>query len=124
MTIIAILVVGLSVAILYYTFAVQSHWDSAICYDKQPENRCPYPANRRSRTVENQAQFRDGARNGRSWIVEYFPWAYIESSPGQYNWTHADLVINHANRQGLTVIARMGFVPEIGSARREPLISI
>ncbi|CAN5730075.1 hypothetical protein BH10CHL1_BH10CHL1_13190 [soil metagenome] len=49
---------------------------------------------------------------GASWIVEYFPWGYIEPKPGQYNWAHADLVIDHANRQGLTVIARMGFVPE------------
>ena len=49
---------------------------------------------------------------GAPWIVEYFPWAYIEESPGRFNWAHADLVIDHANRQGLTVVARMGFVPE------------
>lgn len=48
---------------------------------------------------------------GAPWIVEYFPWAYIEEQPGRYNWTHADQVIAHANRQGLTVIARLGFVP-------------
>ena len=49
---------------------------------------------------------------GAPWIVEYFPWAYIEETRGRYNWVHADLVIEHANRQGLTVIARLGFVPE------------
>lgn len=49
---------------------------------------------------------------GAPWIVEYFPWAYIESEPGQYNWVHADQVVAHANRQGLKVIARLGFVPE------------
>ena len=49
---------------------------------------------------------------GAPWIVEYFPWAYVESRPGRYDWTHHDLVIDHANRQGLTVIARLGFVPE------------
>ncbi len=49
---------------------------------------------------------------GASWIVEYFPWAYIEPSPGRYDWTHADLVVDHARRQGLTVIARLGMVPE------------
>lgn len=49
---------------------------------------------------------------GAPWIVEYFPWAYIEASRGQYNWVHADTVVNHANRQGLTLIARLGFVPE------------
>jgi GH35 family endo-1,4-beta-xylanase len=49
---------------------------------------------------------------GATWIVEYFPWAYYEPSPGRYDWTHADLVVDHARRQGLTVIARLGFVPE------------
>jgi hypothetical protein len=49
---------------------------------------------------------------GATWIVEYFPWAYYEPEPGRYDWTHADLVIDHARRQGLTVIARLGFVPE------------
>jgi hypothetical protein len=49
---------------------------------------------------------------GAPWIVEYFPWAYIEETRGRYNWVHADQVIDHANRQGLTVIARLGFVPE------------
>ncbi len=49
---------------------------------------------------------------GTPWIVEYFPWAYSESRPGQYNFNHADLVVDHANRQGLTVIARLGMVPE------------
>ena len=49
---------------------------------------------------------------GAPWIVEYFPWAYAEPSQGRYDWSHHDLVIDHATRQGLTVIARLGFVPE------------
>jgi hypothetical protein len=49
---------------------------------------------------------------GAPWIVEYFPWAYVEEQPGRYNWTHNDLVIDHANRQGLQVIARLGYVPQ------------
>jgi hypothetical protein len=49
---------------------------------------------------------------GATWTVEYFPWAYHEPSPGNYDWAHADLVADHARRQGLTVIARLGFVPE------------
>jgi len=49
---------------------------------------------------------------GAPWVVEYFPWAYVEEQKGRYNWVHADQVIAHANRQGLTVIARLGFVPE------------
>ncbi len=48
---------------------------------------------------------------GAPWIVEYFPWAYMEEQPGRYNWTHADQVVDHANRQGLTLIARLGYVP-------------
>ncbi len=49
---------------------------------------------------------------GAPWIVEYFPWGYYEPEPGRFDWNHPDLVIDHANRQGLTVIARLGFVPE------------
>ncbi len=49
---------------------------------------------------------------GAPWIVEYFPWAYREPLPGFFDWSHSDLVINHASRQGLHVIARLGFVPE------------
>jgi len=48
---------------------------------------------------------------GAPWIVEYFPWAYYEPRKGFFNWEHADLVVNHAVTQGLTVIARLGFVP-------------
>ena len=49
---------------------------------------------------------------GAPWIVEYFPWSYYEPKPGNFQWDHPDLVIDHANRQGLTVIARLGLVPE------------
>lgn len=49
---------------------------------------------------------------GAPWVVEYFPWAYIEEQPGRYNWTHADLVVDHAARQGLTLIARLGYAPQ------------
>jgi hypothetical protein len=46
---------------------------------------------------------------GASWIIEYFPWAYSEPEPDVYRWEHADMVIGHARRQGLQVIARVGF---------------
>ncbi len=49
---------------------------------------------------------------GSPWIVEYFPWAYIQPEPDRWKWTHSDQVIQHADRQGLTTIARLGFVPE------------
>ncbi len=48
---------------------------------------------------------------GAPWIVEYLPWAYAEPSPGNYDWSNAERIIEHADRQGLTVIARLGFVP-------------
>jgi polysaccharide biosynthesis protein PslG len=49
---------------------------------------------------------------GASWVVEYFLWAAHEPARGVYDWTHADLVVDHALNQGLTVIARLGYVPE------------
>ncbi len=49
---------------------------------------------------------------GATWVVDYFPWGYIENAEGEYDWTHADAVVDHAQRQGLTLIARLGFVPE------------
>jgi hypothetical protein len=49
---------------------------------------------------------------GASWIVEYFPWLYLQpDGPDTYDWKHADLVIDEAHRQGLTVIARIDGVP-------------
>lgn len=48
---------------------------------------------------------------GAPYVVEFFPWAYIENQKGEYDWEHADTMIDHARQQGLTVIARLGFVP-------------
>ena len=55
---------------------------------------------------------------GAPWVVEYFPWAYIEPEPGRFSWDHADSVIAHAENQGVRVIARLGMVP--GWARPAP----
>lgn len=49
---------------------------------------------------------------GASWIVEYFPWAYVELAPGSYEWGHADTVINAAVDRGLTLVARIDMVPD------------
>lgn len=49
---------------------------------------------------------------GAPWIVEYFPWAYYEPHPGVYDWGHPDVVVRHARAQGLTVVARLGLVPQ------------
>jgi hypothetical protein len=49
---------------------------------------------------------------GAPWVVEYFPWPYIEPEEDAFTWGHSDVVIKHAQNQGLTVIARLGWVPE------------
>lgn len=48
---------------------------------------------------------------GAPWIVEYFPWPYMEPAQGKFVWDHSDQVINHAHSQGLRVIARLGWAP-------------
>lgn len=48
---------------------------------------------------------------GAGTIVEFFPWPYVESEQGHYDWAFADRLIRHAQNQGLTVIARLGLVP-------------
>lgn len=48
---------------------------------------------------------------GAPYVVEFFPWAYIENQKGEFDWQHADEMVDHARAQGLTVIARLGFVP-------------
>ncbi|MCY4527399.1 MAG: hypothetical protein OXB89_12430 [Anaerolineaceae bacterium] len=48
---------------------------------------------------------------GAGTIVEFFPWAYFENSPGNLDWQRADRILRHADNQGLRVIARMGLVP-------------
>ncbi len=48
---------------------------------------------------------------GATTIVEFFPWAYLESTEDYYDWEPADRILRHARNQGLTVIARMGLVP-------------
>ena len=49
---------------------------------------------------------------GAGTIVEFFPWAYIEGSEDQYDWSSADRIVRHARNQGMHIIARLGLVPE------------
>ena len=44
-------------------------------------------------------------------IVEFFPWAYIESQEDRYDWANADRLVRQAQNQGVRIIARMGLVP-------------
>lgn len=58
---------------------------------------------------------------GASWIVEFFPWAYYHSEGGGFAWSHPDMVVHHANAQGLQVIARLGLTPEWARPPDTPL---
>jgi hypothetical protein len=56
---------------------------------------------------------------GAPWVVEYFPWPYIEPEEGRFDWSHADAVVRHAENQGLMLIARLGWVPAWARPRPE-----
>ncbi len=58
---------------------------------------------------------------GAPWIVEFFPWAYYHGEDGGFAWNHPDMVIRHAQAQGLTVIARLGLTPEWARPPDTPL---
>lgn len=48
---------------------------------------------------------------GADTIVQFFPWAYFEPSDGVYTWNQADMIVRHAENQGIRIIARLGLVP-------------
>lgn len=58
---------------------------------------------------------------GSPWIVEFFPWAYYHAEDGGIAWGHPDMVIAHAEAQGLKVIARLGLTPEWARPKDTPL---
>jgi hypothetical protein len=50
---------------------------------------------------------------GATWIVDLFPWAYAQPrSRYGFDWAGSDMVVEHASRQGLTVVARLDIVPQ------------
>lgn len=58
---------------------------------------------------------------GAMWIVEFFPWAYYQAEDGSIAWEHPDLVIGHAQANGLKVIARIGYTPDWARPPDTPL---
>ena len=48
---------------------------------------------------------------GAGWLVEYFPWAYMEPERGKFDWAHSDMVVGAAHSRGLKVVARLDMVP-------------
>jgi ABC-type amino acid transport substrate-binding protein len=60
-----------------------------------------------------QRTFEMAREMGAAWDVEYFPWNYIQrNGRNDWNWSHSDLVVNHAHQQGLKLIARFDSVPD------------
>ena len=49
---------------------------------------------------------------GAATIVQFFPWAYVESLEGKYDWTRTDSIVRLARLQGLRIIARLGLTPD------------
>lgn len=50
---------------------------------------------------------------GASWIVDLFPWSYVQPrSRYGFEWSGADMIVQHAQHQGLQVVARLDIVPE------------
>ena len=46
------------------------------------------------------------------WIVELFPWAYIEPRRNESDWAHSDHLDSRGKPPGVSVIARLDFVPD------------
>ena len=44
-------------------------------------------------------------------IVQFFPWAYIETEDNRFGWRRTDRIVRHAEMQDLRIIARLGLVP-------------
>jgi len=75
-----------------------------VCLHTLLENEVEEAAIRRSLELTREL--------GATTIVQFFPWAYVEREPGHYSWTLADRIVRHADMQGLSVIARLGLVPD------------
>jgi hypothetical protein len=49
---------------------------------------------------------------GAAWVVEYIPWPYVQGDgPDQYDWRHADRLVDRAVMEGLRVVIRIDAVP-------------
>ena len=61
---------------------------------------------------------------GAGTIVQFFPWAYVESERGRYDWARTDAIIRLARQQGLRVIARLGLTPAWARPAGTPLTTL
>jgi GH35 family endo-1,4-beta-xylanase len=81
---------------------VQTHNPKMGVHTRLTDEAAPWKIQRTLRMVREM---------GAPWVVEFFPWLYIEPAKGQFDWAHADQVVDHAVNQGLTIVARLGLVP-------------
>jgi polysaccharide biosynthesis protein PslG len=58
---------------------------------------------------------------GAPWIIEFFPWAYYHYDENGFVWHQPDLIISHAEAQGLKVVARLGMTPHWARPPDTPL---
>lgn len=57
-------------------------------------------------------EFRLLREMGATWATEFFPWIYIQPADrARFDWAHADLVVDAAAAEGITLIARLDGVP-------------
>jgi hypothetical protein len=65
------------------------------------------------------AQLAAAREMGASFVVDLFPWAYVQPRGARsFDWRGADLLIEHARRQGLEVVARLDVVPAWARPRK------
>ena len=57
---------------------------------------------------------------GATTIVEFFPWPYVQPSPGPFDWGRFDPIVDHAEAQGLQTVAHWS----IAAAELLPVASI
>lgn len=49
---------------------------------------------------------------GAGWVVEYIPWPYVQpNGPDDFDWRHADRLVDRAVLEGLRVVIRLDAVP-------------
>ena len=61
---------------------------------------------------------------GAGTIVQFFPWPYVESTQGRYDWVRTDAIIRLARLQGLRIIARLGLTPGWARPDATPLTTL
>lgn len=63
-------------------------------------------------TERIQRTYRMVRQMGAAWVVEYIPWPYVQPhGPTEFDWRHADRLVDRAVMEGLRVAIRLDGVP-------------